>query len=712
MENVSRRSFLKITSIAAGSSLVLGFNFLNDAIAGEPIAGMVFTPNAYITISQTGLVTLMAPNPEIGQGVKTALPMILAEELNVKWEHVQVEMAPYDPKYGPQVAGGSGAIRGRFTPIRHAGATARQMLITAAAQQWNAKEEECYAEEGAIFHKPTGKKLGYGELAAKAATLPVPADIKLKDPKDFKIIGTRIPNIDNKKIVTGKPLFGIDTRREGMLFAMVSRPPAFGKTLKSFDDTETRKVAGVKNVVQAHGVVAVLATSTWAAKKGRDVLKVVWEDSSPLESSTEHETAFSKLIETRSEKPSRVDGDIDAAFNSGGKIIEVVYNIPNLSHAPMEPINFFADVREDKADLYGPTQVPQQMRTEVAKALGIPPENVSLGMPRQGGGFGRKLRPDNGVEAALISQAAKAPVQLMWTREDDIQGDYYRPASMSKYRAVISKDNQLIAWHAASAVLSNGSALMGRGFPAAAIPNFRLDPHTLKSNIPTGPWRGPTANAAAFADESFLDEIAIEMKKDPVALRLELLDNAKNQPVGEVGYHIDKFKSVIDLVTQISGWGKAKPNVYQGFASYYSFNTYVAQVAEITMINGKPRVGRVYCAVNCGRVVNLWGAENQIEGAIVDGLSHALYSKITFDKGAVMQKNFGPYRFMLMKDAPLEVIVKFVPSEDAPTGLGEPGLPPIAPAVANAIFAATGKRLRKLPFDLSNTLKAMPKDKA
>ena len=290
----------------------------------------------------------------------------------------------------------------------------------------------------------------------------------------------------------------------------------------------------------------------------------------------------------------------------------------------------------------------------------------------------------------------------MWTREDDIQGDYFRPASMTKYRAVISADNQLIGWHANSAVLASGSALMRGGFPAAAIPNFRLDAHNLKSNVPTGPWRGPTANAAAFGDESFLDEIALEMKKDPVALRLELLDKAKNQPVGQLGYDVAKLKSVIDLVSQMSSWGKSPKNIYQGFAAYYSFNTYVAQVAEVTLVNGAMRVSKVYCAVNCGRVVNLSGAENQVEGAIVDGLSHALFSKITLGKGAVEQKNFNTYKFLHMKDAPLEVIVKFVQTEEPPTGLGEPGLPPIAPAVANAIFAATGKRYRDLPFDLAN----------
>ena len=703
-DSVSRRQFLKVSSIAGGG-LLLGFSLLNEFDAdGKALAAHtndgVFSPNAYISIDSKGLVTLMAPNPEIGQGVKTALPMILAEELNVKWDSVYVEMAPLDKKFGSQVAGGSGAIRSRYTPIRQAGATARVMLIAAAAQNWNVPESECYAEDAFVIHKPTGKKASYAELAAKAATMAVPEHVALKDPKDFTIIGTRVGNIDNKKIVTGQPLYGIDTRREGMLYAIVARPPAFGKTLRSFDDTETRKVAGVKNVVQARNVVAVLATSTWAAKKGRDVLKVVWDDSGPLESSPEHDAAFAALIGQKSDSPGRNDGDIDVAFSSGGKIIEAVYELPTLSHAAMEPINFFADVKGDKVELFGPTQVPANMRTEVAKALNIPEENITLAMPRQGGGFGRKLRPDNGVECALISAAAKAPVQMLWLREDDIQGDFYRAPATYKYRAVIDADNNIAAWHVNAASFGRGATLPN-GFPAAAIPNFRHDAHSVKTDIQMGPWRAPTANVAAFADESFMDELAHELKKDPIALRLELLEKAKNQPVGQPGYSVEKFKSVINLVAQMSNWSSpAEPGVYRGFASYFSFSTYVAHVVEVKIINGYLRVTKVYSAVNCGKVVNLSGAENQVQGAILDGMSHALYSKITFNKGSVVQNNFHTYKFMRMKDTPLDVVVKFVQTEDAPTGLGEPALPPIAPAIANAIFAATGKRMRKLPFEL------------
>ena len=704
-QTLSRRNFIKITSIAGGGIMV-GFNLLVDAEPSKTAASAIFSPNAYISIDANGLVTLMSPNPEIGQGVKTALPMILAEELDVQWDKVAVEMAPLDQsKYGAQSAGGSGAVRSRFMPIRNAGATARQMLVSAAAQQWDVKEEECYAENGMVIHKPSGKKLAYGELAAKAALLPVPTNVKLKDPKDFKIIGTRVHNIDNPKIITGKPLYGIDTRREGMLFALVARPPAFGKALKSFDDTETRKVNGVKNVVAvpSRNLVAVLATSTWAAKKGRDALKVVWEDKSKLESTTEHTASFIELLNNKSDKPARNDGDVDAALaNSSYKIVEAVYQTPVLSHANMEPLNFFSDVKDNKVELYGPTQVPANLRSAVSKALNIPQENITLGMPRQGGGFGRKLKTDNGEEAALISQAAKVPVQMLWMREDDMQGDWYRPSTMFKYKAAIGPNNEIMAWHLNAAVLSNNRASNPDGFPAASVANYRADNHSLPSNIQTGAWRAPTSNSVAFADESFLDELAHQMKKDPVALRLELLEKAKTPTGKAASYDIAKYKSVIDLVTQISGWGKKKaPNVYQGFAAHYSFSTYAAHVAEITKTkDGKLRVTKVYSAINCGRVVNQSGAETQVEGAIIDGLSHALFSEVTFNKGAVEQTNFHTYKFLRMKDAPIEVIVKFVPSEDPPTGLGEPGLPPIAPAVGNAIFAATGVRYRKLPFEL------------
>lgn len=692
--SVSRRNFLRVSMIAGGGMLV-GFSGLSNSETGDNTEATPFSPNAYIKISPDGKITLMSPNPEIGQGVKTSLVMLIAEEMNVDWQTIDVEIAPLDAKYGSQTTGGSGAIRSRYAPLRQAGATAKAMLMAAAADTWGVAVTDCYAEKGFVIHKSSGKKLSYGELATKAAGMPVPTNVPLKDPKDFTIIGTRVKDVDAKAIVTGKPLFGIDTRKEGMLFAVVARPPAHGKKLQSFDDSAALKVNGVKKVVQVKNSVAVLATSTWAAMKGRAALKINWEDASKLESTADHEKAFRELLSKPAATPNRNDGDVDAAMSAATKVLDVMYEVPVLSHAQMEPLNFYADVRDGRAELYGPTQVPQSLVSAVAKELNIPATNVSLGLPRQGGGFGRKLRPDNGVEAALVSQAAQCPVQVQWSREDDMQNDFYRPSGMFRFKAAI-KDGNLEAWHQSFASLSNGRS--PDTYPAGAVKNLKIESHSLPTNIPTGPWRAPTHNVQAFANESFMDEVAYELKKDPVAFRLELLKKAKEQPVGKLAYDPDKFISVIELVAKMCNWGKTPANTYRGFSTWFSFNSYVAQVVEIQMLKGKPRITKVYCAVHCGKVVNVSGAENQVQGAVVDGLGHAVYTKLTFNNGAAVQTNFGPYNFVRMRNTPLDVVVQFVPSEENPTGLGEPGLPPIAPALANALFAATGKRFRKMPF--------------
>lgn len=611
---------------------------------------------------------------------------------------VIVNQAPFDnEKYGNQSAGGSGAVRSRWESARKAGATARYMLVGAAAQTWNVLPEECYTENGFVVHKKSGKKLNYGELTAKAADILVPDNVPLKDPKDYKIIGKRVHNVDNHAIATGKPLYGIDTRREGMLFALVARPPAFGKKLKGYDDTEAMKVGGVKKVVRWESVVAVLATNTWAAKKGRDALKLEYEESSPLESTADHNEAYKKLIQQKADKPAREDGNAEQALSSAKKVLDSVYELPVISHAPMEPINFFADVKDGKAELYGPTQVPGRARTDVAKALGIAEANVTLGLPRQGGGFGRKLRTDNAVEAAMISKLAEAPVQMMWTREDDMQGDFYRPSSVFHYRAAIDENNQLSGWYLTAAALNSGRASMADNFPAGSVTNYRVDNHNLTSNIPTGPWRAPTHNSVAFAEQSFIDEIAHELQKDPVAFRLELLEKAKSSGL-KLNYNIPKFESVIKEVAKMSGWGENDKERHLGISAYFSFGTYVAEVAQVAVENGKLKVLKIWAAVYCGQVVNLSGAENQVEGAIMDGLGHAWHTSLSFNKGAVVENNFHTYKFMRMADAPPAIEVKFIESNEAPSGLGEPGLPPVAAAVCNAIFAATGKRIRKLPF--------------
>lgn len=694
--NVSRRNFLRVTSLAGGG-MVLGFELFGKMIPEVMADDILFSPNAYLIIDPKGIVTLMAPNPEIGQGVKTALPMLLAEELDVDWKKVIVNQAPFDnEKYGNQSAGGSGAVRSRWESARKAGATARYMLVGAAAQTWNAPVEECYTENGFVIHKPSGKKLNYGELTAKAAGIAVPDSVPFKDAKDYKIIGKRVHNVDNHAIATGKPLYGIDTRREGMLFALVARPPAFGKKLKTYDDTEALKVPGVKKVVRWENVVAVLGTNTWAAKKGRDALKLEYDDAEKLESTAEHNEAYKKLIQQKADKPAREDGNAEQALAGAKKVLDSVYELPVISHAPMEPINFFADVKDGKCELYGPTQVPGRARTDVAKALGIAEANVTLGLPRQGGGFGRKLRTDNAVEAAMISKIAEAPVQMMWTREDDMQGDFYRPSSVFRYRAAIDDKNELSGWYLTAAALNSGRAAIADNFPAGSVANFRVDNHNLTSNIPTGPWRAPTHNSVAFAEQCFIDEIAHELKKDPVAYRLELLEKAKSSGL-KLSYNIPKFESVIKEVAKMSDWENKKGR-HLGISAYFSFGTYVAEVAQVAVEKGRLKVLKIWAAVYCGQVVNLSGAENQVEGAIIDGLGHAWHTSLSFDKGAVVENNFHTYKFMRMADSPPAIEVKFIESTEAPSGLGEPGLPPVAAAVCNAIFAATGKRVRKLPF--------------
>jgi isoquinoline 1-oxidoreductase beta subunit len=692
--NISRRHFLKVSALSSGGML-LSFTFLIGMVKANPVEDAAFIPNGYIKINSDGTIVLMAPNPEIGQGVKTSLPIIIAEELCVDWKTIQVEFAPVEKKYGTQSAGGSGSVRGRFNELRTAGATAREMLIAAAAQTWNVPATGCTAEHGEVVHKASGKKLSYGALASKAATLEVPSKPTLKDPKEFKYIGTRINDVDAHKIVTGQPLFGIDTRRDGMLFAMVARSPAYGKTLGSVDDTAALKVNGVKKVIRLKNSVAVLASSTWAAKKGRDALIIQWNTTEKLENTSEHFASFKTMLEKGAPSPARNDGDVDAAKQNATKILDVFYEIPALSHGQMEPLNFFADVRDEKVELYGPTQVPGQVKSDVAKQLGILEQNITINTPRQGGGFGRKLMIDNGVEAALISAAAKSPVQVQWTREDDMQNDFYRPAEMYRYRAALSKDS-LLAWHQSGVGIGGGPH--GDSYVAGALANYRSEGQGLKSNTPTGWWRAPGANTLAFVAESFMDEVCLELKKDPVAFRLELFEKAAKEPVGRIGYNPAKYKSVVDLVSKMSNWGVSADGIYRGFATWFSFNSYAAQVVEIKMVKGKAKIVKVFCAVNCGRVINLSGAENQVQGAIVDGICHAMFPKVTFINGAVAETNFNSYQLLRINEAPLDIEVKFVESEEAPTGLGEPGLPPIAPALANALFAATGKRIRKMPF--------------
>jgi isoquinoline 1-oxidoreductase subunit beta len=701
----NRRDFLKITTTAS-SGLFLGFNLLptkklNAAVYAAEL-GDNFNFNSYMSIGTDGIVTIFSPNPEVGQGIKTSFPMTVAEELDVDWAKVKVEQAPLDARFERQVAGGSGSTPHSWKRLRQAGATARQMLVEAAANQWKVPVAECTTDKGVVMHKASGKSLTYGELALEAAKITPPKDVKLKDRKDFKLIGTFVKGVDNQAIITGKPLFGLDFQREGMLIAMLQRPPAFGLKLKSFDAAAAKTMSGIVDVVSFKNKVAIVGKTTWEVKKAREAIKIEWEKEDNLESSDDHNRIFKELLKSDKAEVRRKDGDTEGVFKTAAKVLEAEYQCPFLSHSPMEPMNFFAHVTADKVELIGPTQNPQSARAEVAKLLNVPAEKVTVQMTRMGGGFGRRLRSDFALEAAELSSIIKAPVKVIWTREDDMTGGTYRPACRYRFRAALDKDGTLIGYQLRGASINAGDATRsGNNFPVGAIPNVLIDSIDHKSPITTGPWRAPITNFLAFAEQSFLDQIAEATGKDAVQFRLDLLDKAKKSPTGAIKYDIDRFKAVIQLAAEKAGWGKKKKDVFQGFSVYFSHASYVAQVAEMVKIKGKPVLKKIYCAVDCGIVVNKSGALNQVVGSIVDGLGHAMYGNLTFKNGAPEQSNFNNYRLIRINEIP-EVEVHFVDNGIDPTGLGEPALPPLGGAVANALYKVTKKRVNNQPFMSGN----------
>ncbi|HRK53407.1 MAG TPA: molybdopterin-dependent oxidoreductase [Cyclobacteriaceae bacterium] len=693
----NRRSFLK-ASIAGGGGLMLSFSWLAACSPSEAPKAMPsewFNLNAYLSIADNGEVTIMSPNPEVGQNVKTSMPMIVAEELDVKWEDVIVKQAPLNSEsFTRQVAGGSQSIRQGWQSLRMAGATAREMLKNAAAKQWNVSAADCSTADGYVIHG--SDKLSYGEIATMAAGMKVPEEVKLKDPSTYKIIGTDRGNVDIEGIITGKPLFGVDTRKEGMQYAVVLRPPAFGLKLKSFDDTEARKVNGVSDVIQFESKVAVLANSTWAAIKGQRALKAEWEKDTMLESTSYHDKTMRAMLDKKAAEPKRSDGNARAQLASADKVFEKVYEAPFLPHNAMEPMNFYAHVTADKAEFIGPVQTPERTRSQIAELLGRPEKDITLDLTRMGGGFGRRLYGDFALEAAAISNLSKKPVMVVFTREDDMTAGTYRPAAKYKFKAAI-KDGNMVAYHLVGAGVNMGNATRENNFPASTLDHYLVESHNLESNITTGAWRAPITNFLAFAEQSFFDELASELGKDPIQFRLDLFARAKENPVGELQYDVDKSVGVIKLAAEKSNWGNAPEGVYQGFSTYYSHNTYVAEVAEVIMQGNTPVVKRVVCAIDCGIVVNPVGAINQVQGGVIDGIGHAMYGDFSFENGQPQTRNFDKYRLIRMKESP-EVEVHFVKSYNDPTGLGEPALPPAGGAIANAIAKATGKRFYKQPF--------------
>lgn len=737
----SRRTFLK-TSLLAGGGLLIHFSGLAKLALPHNDGGVPAVQwteiNGYVKISPENIVTIICPNPEFGQNVMTSLPMIVAEELGVDWKKVVVEMGPHDNvKLGPQFTGGSNSMRMYWKPLREAGATARHMLMLAAATAWSVPIAELTTKDGVIFHDKRGKNGTYGEFAAKASGIPVPKGVKLKDVKDFNVVRSSQKNVEGAKLVSGKPLFGLDYQHEGMLIAMIQHPPAFGMTHKSFDASAALKMPGIKDVFTIklyeegfeqggfdvrtfNDLIVVVGKTTWEVMNARKKLIVDWVPVGDVintmagrDGKTEvvypgelenTSTQLQKMLDY-AKKPARQlrkDGDPETAFKNAAEIIERTYNAPFLAHNCMEPMNFFAHVTDEKALLVGPLQAPGWTEPTLAKVLNLPADKIEIQMTRMGGGFGRRAYGHYLVEAALISKKANAPVKLIYSREDDSTYGVYRPMYTATYRAALDSNKNLIALHIKGGGIPE-HAIHANRFPAGAIDNYLAESWEIPSNITVGAFRAPRSNFNAAAEQCFLDELAEAMGKDPIDFRLELLKRAKDNPVGKNNdYDAGRYAGVLELVRDKSGWNSAEHKQYsRGVAAYFCHNSYAAHVVDLTLKDGHPYVEQVFSAVDCGIVINPDAAINMIQGAVVDGIGNSLYGGLTHKDGVVEERNFHSYRIIRMHEAPKKIEVSFVQNDIDPTGLGEPPFPPVFGAVANAIYKASGKRHYQQPFALS-----------
>lgn len=740
----NRRSFLKSSALLSGGFMI-SFNWLASCVPQqEDMMTMPeewFELNGYLKIGDNGVITIMSPNPEGGQNIKTSMPMIIAEELDIDWKHVVVEQAALNTElYVRQFIGGSNAIRLGWKSLRMAGASARHMLREAAAQSWGVPMEEVSTGSGVLHHKSSGKSANYGEMAAAAAQIPVPEEVQLKDPNNFRLIGTSRKNVDGKKIITGQPLFGIDIQKEGMLIAMIVHPPAFGLTMAAIDDTAVRSMPGILDVFpikvlkddfeRKHfdtcaflDVVAIVGKSTWEVMQAKKALNVQWK---PFETYTEEKIFYggtkrtlnipaglentgdhlAKMAEiaTQPGKIVRKDGDPEAAFNQAATIIESTYTAPFLAHNCMEPMNFFANVKDGKATCAGPLQKAELTEQTLSARLGIPIENIDIQLSRLGGGYGRRSYANWAVEAALISQKMNAPIKLIYTREDDMTGGIYRPVYHATYRAALDENNHLIGFHVKAGGIPE-SPLYANRFPAGAVENYLAESWTMNTNITIGSFRAPRSNFMAAAEQSFLDEVAEAAGKDPIDFRLELLERAGKNPVGERNdYEAERYAGVLKLVKEKSGWGKEQQTgIHRGVSAYFCHNSYAAQVLDLIMKDGKPVIKRVCSAIDCGIVINPDAASNLTEGAIVDGIGNALFGELSFKDGVPQKNNFHQYRMIRMREAPEKIDVHFVQNDIDPTGLGEPAFPPVFAALANALYQATGNRYYHQPFSSTNT---------
>jgi isoquinoline 1-oxidoreductase beta subunit len=703
MTPVSRRSFLG-SAAAAGAGLIIGIHLPTRAQAQTASA---FSPNAYLSITPDGKITIMLARSEMGQGVWTALPTILAEELEVGLKQITVEQAGASTLFGDQGTGGSSSVRTTWDPMRKAGAQAREMLISAAAEKWEVPREDCKAENGYIVHSFTGRKATYGELADDASKFPVPQDPPLKK-GNYKLVGTSLPRLDTPLKVNGSAVYGIDFRVPAMKYAVLARCETVGGKVADFDASAAKQSPGVSFVGKVtDSAVAVVADSTWNAMKGRRALKVTWNDGA--NSNLDSAAIFAALRNADQSKATKFFsvGDVSKAT---GKKIEAEYQLPFMAHAPMEPGNCTAHFRGTECEIWAPTQVPQDCRDTVAQILGLKPEQVKVNITFLGGGFGRRLEHDYAVEAALVSKAINAPVKVMWTREDDMRCSPYRPVSLHKMSATVSEDgwptslvHRVIAPSISAQKGQPGTNGVDPDFPDEAsflypIPNVALESVATETPVPLGWMRSVYALQMAFATESFIDELAAAAGKDPLSYRLHLLAKDTDIKYFDASWSTARLRNVLKLAAQKAGWGKPAPaGRFRGIACFGCFSTYAADVVEISMEKDQPRVHRVVSVVDCGQVVNPNIVEQQIQSAVIYGLANVLRAQITIKNGRVEQGNFDDYQPIRMNEAP-KVEAYFVPSTESPTGIGEPPLPPLAPALCNAIYAATRKRIRALPI--------------
>jgi isoquinoline 1-oxidoreductase beta subunit len=721
MSPLTRRDFVR-TGLAMGGGLFVWVALPAGPHGGARGAAQQATGRfgVYLAIGEDGAITITIPVPEIGQGVRTSLAMLVVEELDARWEDVRVEQADAAAEMGPQPrAAGSQSVRAYWLPLREAGATARALIVQAAANRWGVSVDECRTEAGRVM--AAGRSIGFGPLAAAAAALPAPASVRLKEPAAFRLIGTDVRHIDTPDIVRGRAVFGLDVRVPGMLRAVVERAPTYGGTVRTVDDAAAMAVPGVRAVLRVPATgeparpavsegVAVVAESTWAAITGRRALVIEWNDGPHAAESTDRLHEECRGLVDSPAPTFREHGDVDAVFASAATTVDAVYHTPFLTHAPMEPMNCVVHVRDDGCEIWAPTQIPQPVWSAVAQRLGLPRDDVTLHVTRVGGGFGRRLSADFVLEALAIAQQVRAPVQVVWTREDDMRNAFMRPFAWHRMRAAVDANGRVAAWLYRQAGTSRyafrpdehpgDSEFRPAAWPTQLFPAHRLEYALASSALPRGPLRAPGINSYTFAVECFIDEVAASVGRDPLAFRLDLLREDRRLVENEDDViETARLRGVLELAAEAAQWGQPLPaGRGRGIAAAFAFGSCAAHVLEVDVrADGAVRVVRAFSAIDCGRAVNTNGVRAQVEGGLIDGLSAALHGEVTVERGRIQQSNFHDYPLLRMSEAP-SIDVRIVPSDRPPTGAGEPPYPPVAPALSNAIFAATGARVRTLPI--------------